>query len=698
MKRLVVLGIVVLLMSGLGVSQKKGGSKREPTQPAAGSFPKPNPEKVFPELKMYDAAGHPWRAAKEDWEGACRRVASDSAWAAWATEERATVDAWMAKHHDRVSWIAGWSNNFVSPKDGSKLIYTDAVPGEEIDHFSSHSDPRVEITPVLKAAWVRQWREKHAEMMERAARLYRLTNEKRYADWAAGQLDFYAEHFLEWEPQRQGARLFWQSLTEGVNLATYNTVVRVLGEYVAPERKKIWFEKFFKPEVEVIDAAFPRILNITCWLRGTSAQVGLVFGDETMWKRSLNSEFGVRRQVNDGITSDYLWFEQSLGYNSLVVHAFLSLFTTVGIYGRTGELAQEMATVENLLLSPSYLRFPTGQLPNPSDTKGLLFAPDRKAFAAACRVFPTAIGLTEIAGIHNWDALLDPPAAPPTNAEALPPMTSRSFESTRMAQIKKGLWQVFFQYGQMPINSHLHAEVLNYSAFYGNVDITHDPGTVGYGSPLHKFYYTKGLNHNVPLVNGEGEDNPPQRGELLEYSAEKGFLAAAQPAYRRDARARRSLSIDGEKLVDTVVVECSSADPQKLGLTLHLQGSVQLPREFAADETFTANRPKGFEYWKDVKGAAFRNSASFDVVFGNVPMRVTIAVPGDFRIWHASSPDAPPDRRECFYLETIGTRATFVTTFAPGPGAAEKAQQTPDPSSMRKKAREEAPSDEDPQK
>ena len=68
-------------------------------------------------------------------------------------------------------------------------------------------------------------------MMQRAAQLYRLTGDDKYAAWAAGQLDFYAKHYLEWEPQRQGARLFWQSLTEGVNLITYAHTVRLLGDY-----------------------------------------------------------------------------------------------------------------------------------------------------------------------------------------------------------------------------------------------------------------------------------------------------------------------------------------------------------------------------------------------------------------------------------------------------------------------------------
>ena len=62
-----------------------------------------------------------------------------------------------------------------------------------------------------------------------------------------------------------------------------------------------------------------------------------------------------------------------------------------------------------------------------------------------------------------------------------------------MAVLKFGKWQVFLHYGQPPIKSHLQAEVLNYSAYFCNADITHDPGTVGYGSPLHAITTSKVL-------------------------------------------------------------------------------------------------------------------------------------------------------------------------------------------------------------
>ena len=645
------------------------------TVASAPPYPKPEPEHTYPEFKIYQD-GHPFRAAQEDWFGARKRVAEDPIWGQWLKQEREEVERWIARHHDRVSWVAGWSNDFVSPKDGSKLSWTEAIPGEEIDHFSSPSDPHVPITDKLMAAWVRILREHHADMMLRAARLYRLTGDEKYADWSAQQLDFYATHYLEWEPQRQGARLFWQCLTEAVNLITYAQTVRTLDDYVEPDRRQKWHDQFFVPEVVMLNKNFPRILNITCWLRSAAAQVGLIFQDEKMWSEAIDGPYGIREQVAQGITSDYLWYEQSLGYNSYVVNALASLFETAGIYGRTEELAPEMATVENLMLSTLYLRFPNGVLPTPSDTKGQLHAPDRLLFASLYRVFPTSIGIEEARTEHNWNILLDPPPALTAESTSLPQVKTRNFESSRMAVLKAGPWQVFLHYGQPPIKSHLQAEVLNYSAFYNDVDVTHDPGTVGYGSPLHRNYYIQGLNHNVPLINGQGQEQPPKgrrpdpfektrAGDLKEFSISPPRITVAHPIYRRDAEASRTLEIKNRKLVDLATITAKSDEPQSLGLSLHLQGKVRLPDTFQPDPSFAKGRPPAFGYWTDVQTASFRDSASFDVDYGSTALRVTFQLPGEFRVWHASTPDAPPDRREGFYLETEGTSATFKTTFEP---------------------------------
>ncbi len=648
----------------------------------AAPFPKPDPDRAFADQKIYDPAGRPWRVAREDWAGAKERIATDPGWAQWLRRERAGVDGWIAKHHDRVEWVAGWSHDGVSPKDASRLIWTDKIPGEEVPFVSSPSDPHVEVTPKILAWWVVSFRGRHADTMVRAARLYRLTGDERYAAWAAGQMDFYADNYLKWAPQREGARLFWQTLTEASNLVKYVETVRLLGGYAPTARRQSWREKFFQPEVAVLNANFQAIHNIATWQRCAVAQVALLFGDEAMWHEAIDGKFGLRAQMAGGVTSDYLWHEQSLGYNNFVVSAVLTLFTTAGLYDRAAELAPEMAIAENLMLSLATLRFPEGHLPNPADSGAPGIAPDRALYASAARVFPTPLGLEAVAGRHDWATLLDPlPPAP--RASRLPAVVSRNLATTRMALLQSGPWQVFFHYGQLT-RSHTEAEALNYSAYFGNVDVTHDTGTVGYGSPLHRGYYTRGANHNVPLVNGEGEDlGPlderrewvveqgdelsPLRGELLEYSASPARVSAAQPHYQASVSARRRLEIKGDTLVDTVTLADTAKEPPKLGLTLHVQGKARLGGDFSPAADFAAGRPEPFAQWRDVRGATFRDHATFDVDYGGTVLRVTLTAPGEFQLWHGNTPDAPPLRRESFYLELSrpASAATFTTTFAP---------------------------------
>ncbi|HVU34967.1 MAG TPA: heparinase II/III family protein [Opitutaceae bacterium] len=636
---------------------------------AFGAFPKPHPERAFPELKVYDASGRPWRVAREDWAGARQHVASDPGWAAWLQRERTTVDAWMAKHRDHLEWAAGWSHDGVSPKDGSRVIWTDQIPRAEVSYFASRSDPRIEITDKLFAWWVVTFRGHHVDTMVRAARLYRLTGDERYATWVAAQMDLYADNLSRWRtlPTARGARLFWQSLTEASNLVKFTEAVRLLGDHVDAARRRHWREAFFDPEVKLLRATHHDIHNIATWQRSAEAQVALLFGDEALWHDAIDGTWGLRRELADGITSDYLWYEQSLGYNNFVVQAVNTLFTTAGIYGRADELAPEMAEAENLMLAPTYLRFPNGQLPNPADSGGIPTAPNRELFLATYRVFPTTVGLTAAARVREWDTLLDPPPPAPASV-VLPPVTSRNLESTRMAVLKAGAWQVFLHYGQLA-HSHIQAEALNFSAFYGDTDITHDPGTVGYGSPMYRGYYTRGATHNVPLVNGEGEV-PPQPGTLLRFDP-AGVVSAAQPRYREGVRAERTLRIAGESLIDTTRIACTRG-ANALGLALHLQGKVRLPAGFAPDPEFAAHRDPAFGYWRDVTSATFRDHVTLDVAYGRLLLRVTITAPGEFRLWHASTPDVPPHRRDSLYLELTApaTEAVFTTTFAPATGAA----------------------------
>ena len=331
------------------------------------AFPKPNPAPAFAEWKQFDASGSPLRVPVEDWVGAARRV-KEPQWAAWLGQRRSETDDWMARRHDRSEWIAGWWHDFVSPLDGSTLIWTPEEPGENT--LFSPSDPQVTLTSKLHGAWVYEFRIRHGAQMLEAARLFRLTGEKHYAEWVLEQLDFYADNFHKWPDQLRGsgiwesrARLMHQPLDEAVNLIKHiNAALLVDGE-VAPARKQNWIEKLFAPQAELLDESFQSIHNIACWQRSAMAHVALYTGDEALWQRAIEARFGIRNQLKEGVTGDYLWYEQSLGYNSYVVRALQPLWEFAARLGRLGELREEAEIARTCCLRRLRCVFPMVAFP-----------------------------------------------------------------------------------------------------------------------------------------------------------------------------------------------------------------------------------------------------------------------------------------------------------------------------------------------
>ncbi|AHF93408.1 heparinase [Opitutaceae bacterium TAV5] len=680
-------------------------------------FPKPDPEKAFASLglKILQPDGSVYRMPLEDWAGARQRVADDPEWAKWIAEKRATVDAWMARHRDRREWVGGRGHDFVSPRDGSFLVWTPDIPGEEAPKLRSRTGHDVEITPKIMGGWVDKFRKQHMEMIAEAARFYRLTDDVRYAAWVASQLDFYADGFAAgaW-PVAKGhtGRLGVMPFNDGVMLTRLTEAARLV--FDSPEapaaRRQAWLKKLFLPEFEFLDEASRGFHNHTLWERVAQAQVAMLYRDDSLLSRALDGEYGLHRLFEHGVTGEWFWFEQSMPYHDFVMMGMQPLLVFAGLTGQADRIRHEAAIVQNMMLATLQIRFPDNTVPNPADSAGTQRAPSGR-LGSNYRTLPTTLGLAmAMAGKPSWDKLLDPPedvarvfsdtnrpspeagdwqkkpaargeatltgkdaratseaGGTPAPLEDLPPVVSRHFETTRFAQLRRGPWQVFFHYGQAG-RPHAQGEALNWSAYFGKTRITADPGNVGYGSRLWSDYYTRGLNHNVPLADGEGQ-NPWHPGKLLRFDADAGVMSAAQPDYREGVSATRTLRIDGDALIDeaTVTLAGSGARETRLGLALHLYGTPRPDTAFVAvpDKEFSRNRPAAFRYWKQVRSAPFRDRAAIDVEFPGGPvLRVTFSVQGggDFTLYQGSSPDLPPRRRAGFYLELPAGRAEATVT------------------------------------
>lgn len=648
------------------------------------TFPKLSPELEFfaTGLKVIQPSGAFLRTPRENWIAARARIASDPNWAQWLEEKRAAVDKWMSGNQDRIQWKAGWYHDFVSPKNGSFLVWDEAIPGEQIDHFTSSTGEQVAITEKNFAAWVMVFRNRNTERMVDAARLFRLGEGSRYAQWAANQLDFYADNYEQWPvtwEKKHPARLGIQALDDAVLLSNFIETARLLFEWADPERRQKWYTGLFAPAAEMLGESYQVIHNIAVWMRSAQAQVALLYRDQDLWRSAVEGPYGLRDQLQRGVTSDYFWYEQSFHYGNYVVRAVLPVLIFAGLTQQGDRLAQEAAIIQNLLISPLLVRFPDQyRLPSPSDANATPRVPF-STLAAASRVIPTSVGLIASETVYDWSTLVDDLSdmekpSDPINV-LLPEVVSRNMESSRFTLLKKGPWQVFFHFGQL-FRSHAQNEILNWSASFEAVDITHDPGTPGYGAKISSEYFRRGLNHNVPLINAEGQANW-NRGKLIQFeSGSEGSAAVASAEvvdYRTGFSARRTLRIVGDELEDEVILRATTTpeEPARVGIALHLQGVPRLPKVFQADTSLPQGRSRAFSYWKDVTSSTFVDRAELPVVFpsGRV-LRLEIIHRGAFTLYHGLSPDMP-GQRAGFYLESAnlmqkeGDNATFITRLSP---------------------------------
>lgn len=647
---------------------------------------------LFPKVLPSPTTGAMWRQPIDDWEGARRRVETDQTWADWVTQRRARVDDWMTRRSDRVSWVAGWGHEFVSPRDGSYLTFTPEVPGEDVMTLSSPSDPEVAVTPTIFRAWVTKFRGRHIIMIKDAAQLGRLTGEDRYSYWAAAQLDFYAEHWTDWPLQDRfygPSRLFGQPLMDAAYLNHLLVAVRLLSGDVDAERRARWRDQLFLPQAALMGQSMQRVHNIAGYLRGAAAHVGLVFDNESLWQEAIDGEWGLRRQLADGVTRDYLWFEQSIGYHEFALAGILPVMEAAAMAGRGADLEREMAIVRQMLIAPNAWRFPDNRLPNPADNAALRLrdAPLRQVLRRSYRLLPSSLALAEASDARTWSTLLEPPAIVgevPAVTPPMAPVTSRHGESIRLAQLRAEGWQVFFHYGQLT-PSHAQADLLNFEAYFGDTSITLDPHTVGYGSPLHQEWFTRGLAHNVPLVDGLGSAPPseavvphllPQRGEAVIFDAKAQHMAASQPAYQEGVTARRSLLIEHGALHDQVRLNVEDGRVRLLGLSLHLQARIETRDTMMAAPDFATDRPAAFGHWQDVVRDDFKDQAVFNAQCPDGQrLRISFSVPGSFTVAVGSVPDSPvPQRRMAFYLETTGSDAEIKTVITPVEQVVRKAE------------------------
>lgn len=600
------------------------------------------------------------RVAKEDWSHAQAAAASDKGWQTWLAGRKQAMDSWIGKTRDRAEWVSGWGHELVDPVTQAPMKWTPEMP-------LPPDGP--EAQGKFRQAWVSWGRSYNFARVVEAARIYRLTGESRYADWAVSQLDFYAENYASWPLRTWNGRgrMMGQSLDEATGAITLIEAVRLLHDYVPSSRRAHWRDELFLPIVENLRDFNQGVNNIALWHAVAISVIGMQFNDPALVSVGLDGPKGVRALVKAGVTANSLWYEGSFTYNAYVLRALAPLFVNASLAGRAASLQPEMNLAKNMLLAPMQLRFDDGFLPTPGDANGRAPALDLGLFFEMYRVLDTRVGRVEAMRRKTWETLVDPLLEPLPPLEVLPPVKSVHLVATRMAMLKSGGWQVYMHYGQL-IQHHAQEEALSSEIYFNDVPVVLDPGTVSYGSKLHEQYFRRAVAHNVPLVDGMGQVGWSP-GVMNGFSS--GSMDASQPNYRPDAAAQRKISIQGSELreITSISLKPEIKGSRRLGFLFNTECQANLPDEqLTAENSAAPPNGSGFSFWEGTTVRMAPPRWQAELLCGKHRFKLDVIVSGPHMIYQALAPTTPlPKRRTVVYMELKGRTASVEMKLTPVP-------------------------------
>ena len=131
----------------------------------------------------------------------------------------------MARPRDHAEWVAGWMFDLIDPAIGALVKWNVDMP--EPKNIGGQSEK-------FRQAWYCWNRSYNIGQIIEAARIYKVTGNRRYAAWAASQLDFYSLNYRQW-PLRSWngkARMMGQSLDEATSIISMIEATRLISDAV----------------------------------------------------------------------------------------------------------------------------------------------------------------------------------------------------------------------------------------------------------------------------------------------------------------------------------------------------------------------------------------------------------------------------------------------------------------------------------
>ncbi|MFW5439989.1 MAG: hypothetical protein ACKE5M_04810 [Methylophilaceae bacterium] len=529
----------------------------------------------------------------EKWNAA-RNKSKEDEWSRWLKNKKTHLDLWISESKKREDHFkpVGWAHDYVDSKTGKWLYWS---PKKSIPVGASDK---------LVAAWRMRVRVHNLEQMLNATRLYKLHGNIRYRNWVISQMGLYAKAYTKlplqtWNGQSQ---LFNQALDEAVYSFHLLEIVRLLKEDVLESELNEWKLKLFMPMVKnlmVSSSGFNN--NISVWIAASIAAIGKEFDELSLITFGINSDKGLSALLDNAVSKDFFWNENSLSYQDYVVSALYNWLYASLARGDNSELVQHIGLItKNLMLSPVVVRFKNSVAPRLGDSHGERTVPNNKLLTEVWRVLPTAQGIAYANSQKSWGSLID---TPPSNVarSSIPPLVSRQIKGLDAVQLVSANWHALIRYGEKVTGHHAHQESMTYDLQHNSNWLFRDQGTLGYGTALHKNYFKRVQAHTGALINREGQLPWPSMGEMQSLDLKKNKLTVSHANFQLGNDVIRTLQIKQNKFMERTNFQISNKKKVPVGVTYQTACKVNILNGLQLTKNDTLDKKGAFSYWEKRK-------------------------------------------------------------------------------------------------
>lgn len=483
----------------------------------------------------------------------CKRRIERYDWArCYYAGQKAEADRWLERDDEPPLAKAGWSHDYVCPECGLRLTFREDHPHK---HLCEKCNKEWE-GPKLDRFWNLRVHGIFSHAAAACALAYQIEGDEKHAKRAIRIVDWYSRNYPKFTSADsrpgKGGRLFTQSLAESSWLVGMMELTDLVYPAMSEEERWRFENQLVRPCAEHVYTYTHGIHNIQCWKNAALGVAGYLLNAPDMIDRALNHpELGFRKQIDEGVLPDGMWYERSMGYhnyclmaiNKLVVPA-LHAGTDLRRYGRL----PMMYTAPLQFVQPNF--WPPalndmGYTAKPISPTMLEYAmawyDDEDAARAAGYLYGKGFDRAHKIALRWGEEIPDLGKPRQPDSADMPGMG--------LAVLRHGAGDeaiyAALEYGEHG-GGHGHPDKMQLILYGLGRPLATDLGTTGYGIDMHWKYYKTTPGHNTVAIGTK--DQQPTTGKCLAFEADERCASAvvesreAYPGYRL---VRRALAADG---------------------------------------------------------------------------------------------------------------------------------------------------------